>query len=161
MEEKDGRGRVLKKYRHIKEGGGDNHNLRGHQQSRLNSCASTSHTGHFLLLFFVIESASRGLSRQFQSRDLPLLPLAADADEDNQDGDHEGGCRRDGSQQQQVVVGLVVVICPLSRIHHTALPSARLFTFTGAKGGLHAVSAQEGLRSGEERGGIKQSREMT
>lgn len=39
-----------------------------------------------------------------------LLPLAANADEDNKDGDHKGGCCRDGSQEQQVLVGGVVEI---------------------------------------------------
>lgn len=98
--------------------------------------------------------------RHFKSRERPLLPLAADADENNQNGDHKGGCCRDGSQEQQVLVG--VDICPLRplRIHHTALPSAHLFTFTRATAQLHAVSAQGNLqRSREER--IKQNVEMT
>lgn len=101
-------------------------------------------------------------SRIFKSRDRPLLPLAADADENNQDGDHKGGCCRDGSQEQQVLVG--IEICPLRplRIHHTELPSAHLFTFTGAKAQLRAVSAQGNLqRSKEERLGIKLNAEMT
>lgn len=89
------------------------------------------------------------------------LPLAADADENNQDGDHEGGRCRDGSQEQQVLVGLVRVIF-LRRIHHTALPAAHLFTFTGAKAEPHEVSAQENLRrNGEERPGREQNGEMT
>lgn len=49
-----------------------------------------------------------------------LLPLAANADEDDQDGDHEGGRRRDGSQEQQVLVGIRVRgICLFAVIHDT------------------------------------------
>lgn len=112
--------------------------------------------------FCSTNSSIRDFLRHFKSRDRPLLPLAADADENNQNGDHKGGCCRDGSQEQQVLVG--VAICPLRplRIHHTAVPSAHLFTFTRAKAQPHAVSAQGNLqRSRDEKRGINQNAEMT
>lgn len=43
-----------------------------------------------------------------------LLPLAANAYKDNEDGDHKGGCCCDGSQEQQVLVGWVIDICPVA-----------------------------------------------
>lgn len=62
---------------------------------------------------------------------LVALPLATYADEDDEDGDHEGGGRCDGSQEQEVFVGFhdpkccLACSCTLSQAANESLRSGK------------------------------------
>lgn len=70
-----------------------------------------------------------------------LSPLAANADEDDEDGDHKRGRRCDGPQEQQALVVIVVTVIHgthfLSLTHSLPLETQAL---------PHRLSARENLQ---------------
>lgn len=59
------------------------------------------------------------ISEGHSSSHVTDLPLAANTDKDNKDGDHKGRRCCDGSQEQQVFVSSFLDICPSIRLHDT------------------------------------------
>ncbi len=89
-----GRRRVQKKWRRIR-----SRSWWWEGYGRVRKAGSWDHKTLAVLSFFIYQSAPC-FCFIFSSLEIVLLPLAANADEDNEDGDHKGRRCCDGSQEQ-------------------------------------------------------------